>query len=163
MNTGTTAATYNLTAANFTRTVSLSTNSISTNSINTSSINGSDLDLTATSINLHTSSIQQYLNYVPVPQPVIQFGSWSGPAAGSDGTWGGSYETITITDYNNTNYCIYITGKNNSSTCPSYTAVPLSGYSFSVYIGGGDTNYSNVFYWQTMGNYGASAGPVQGN
>jgi hypothetical protein len=153
----------NISNVNITQTAALSTQTISTNSINTSSINGSDLDLTATSINMHTSSVQQYLNFVPVPQPVIQFGSWSGPAAGSDGTWGGSYETITITDYNNTNYCIYITGKNNSSTCPSYTAVPLSGYSFSVYLNGGDQTYSNVFYWQTMGNYGASAGPETQN
>jgi hypothetical protein len=140
------------------RFTAVSTNTISTNSI----IAGDNLDLTATSINLHTSSIQQYLNYVPVSQPVIQFGSWSGPAAGSEGTWYSS-ETITITDYNNTNYCIYITGKNNSSLSPSYTAVPINGYSFSVYIGGGHQSYSNVFYWQTMGNYGASAGPETGN
>jgi hypothetical protein len=121
-----------------------------------------NVDISGASINLHTSSIQQYLNFVPVPQPVIQFGSWSGPSAGSEGTWY-SPETITITDYNNTNYCIYITGKNNSSLSPSYTAVPINGYSFSVYIGGGHQSYSNVFYWQTMGNYGASAGPETGN
>ena len=143
---------------------SLSTIGIQAHTIFTDLITsaGTTLDLSGASINMHTSSIQQYLNFVPCPQPVIQFGSWSGPSAGSEGTWSSS-ETITITNYNNTNYCIYITGKNNSSLSPSYTAVPINGYSFSVYIGGGHQTNSNVFYWQTMGYYGASAGPVQGS
>ena len=196
MNTGTTAATYNLTAANFTRTVSLSTNTISTNTISTGTMsanqyygNGSlltgitagfvstatsdlnmngnylkdltdNLYLSSTSINLHTSSIQQYLNYVPVPQPVIQFGSWSADAADSEGI-GGPY-TVPITDYNNTNYCIYVTGK-YTTISPVYTAVPVDGSSFNVYFANGDQIGSNIFYWQTMGYYGASAGPVQGS
>jgi len=145
---------------NATTTVSLSTQTISTSSINTSSINGSDLDLTATSINMHTSSIQQYLNFVPVAQPVIQFGSWSAGAADTNGT-GGPY-TVPITDYNNTTYCIYVTGK-YTTISPVYTAVPVDGSNFNVYFANGDPNGSNIFYWQTMGYYGASAGPGQGS
>ena len=196
MNTGTTAATYNLTAANFTRTVSLSTNTISTNTISTNTIyadtiygNGTNItgittsfvstatsdlnmngyylkdltgnvDISGASINLHTSSIQQYLNYVPVAQPVIQFGSWSADAADSEGI-GGPY-TVPITDYNNTNYCIYVTGK-YTTISPSYTAVPVDGSSFNVYFANGRQDGSNIFYWQTMGYYGESAGPVQGS
>jgi len=150
----------NISNVNATTTVSLSTQTISTNSINTSSINGSDLDLTATSINMHTSSIQQYLNFVPVAQPVIQFGSWSAGAADTNGT-GGPY-TVPITDYNNTTYCIYVTGK-YTTISPVYTAVPVDGSNFNVYFANGDPNGSNIFYWQTMGYYGASAGPGQGS
>ena len=109
---------------------------------------------------MHTSSFQQYLNYVPVPQPVIQFGSWSAGAANTDGT--GGPETIPITDYNNTTYCIYVTGK-YIATSAVYSAVPVDGSNFNVYFANGDPYGSNVFYWQTMGYYGASAGPGQGS
>jgi len=120
----------------------------------------SEATITGTSININASSIQQYLNYIPVPQPVIQFGSWSADAADTNGT-GGPY-TVPITDYANTNYCIYITGK-YTTISPAYTAVPVDGSNFNVYFANGDTNGSNVFYWQTMGYYGASAGPGQGS
>jgi len=120
----------------------------------------SEATITGTSININASSIQKYLNYIPVPQPVIQFGSWSADAADTSGT-GGPY-TIPITDYANTNYCIYITGKYNTFTT-AYSAVPVDGSNFNVYFANGDTNGSNVFYWQTMGYYGASAGPAQGS
>ena len=149
------ASNISQTAGN-TRLPALSTNTISTNSITA----GDNLDLTATSINLHTSSIQQYLNYVPVAQPVIQFGSWSAGAANTDGT--GGPETIPITDYNNTTYCIYVTGK-YIATSAVYSAVPVDGSNFNVYFANGDPYGSNVFYWQTMGYYGASAGPGQGS
>ena len=118
------------------------------------------VDISGASINMHTSSIQQYLNYVPVPQPVIQFGSWSAGAASSDGT-GGPY-TVPITNYDNTNYCIYITGKYTTISA-AYTAVPVDGSNFNIYFVNGDQSGSNVFYWQTMGYYGANAGPIQGN
>ena len=150
----------NISNVNITQTTALSTNLISTNTIYTSSINGNDLDFSGTSINMHTSSFQQYLNYVPVPQPVIQFGSWSADAADTSGI-GGPY-TVPITDYNNTNYCIYVTGK-YTTISPSYTAVPVDGSNFNVYFANGDPYGSNVFYWQTMGYYGASAGPGQGS
>ena len=144
---------------------SLSTIAIQAQTIFTDLITsaGTTLDLSGASINMHTSSIQQYLNFVPCPQPVIQFGSWSAPAAGSDGTNIASPETISITSYGNTNYCIYITGK-DSSYYPTYTGVPINSNSFYVYYSNGNSNTgaSNVFYWQTMGYYGASAGPVQG-
>ena len=118
------------------------------------------VDISGASINMHTSSIQQYLNYVPVAQPVIQFGSWSAGAASSDGT-GGPY-TVPITNYDNTNYCIYITGKYTTISA-AYTAVPVDGSNFDIYFVNGDQSGSNVFYWQTMGYYGANAGPIQGN
>jgi hypothetical protein len=143
---------------------SLSTIGIQAHTIFTDLITsaGTTLDLSGASINMHTSSIQQYLNFVPCPQPVIQFGSWSAPAAASDGTNNASPETISITSYGNTNYCIYITGK-DSTYHPTYTAVPINANSFYVYYGNGNQYGSNVFYWQTMGYYGASAGPVQGS
>jgi len=118
------------------------------------------VDISGASINMHTSSIQQYLNYVPVPQPVIQFGSWSADAANTD-TTGGPY-TIPITSYDNTNYCIYVTGK-YTTISPAYTAVPVDASNFNVYFVNGDTSGSNIFYWQTMGYYGANAGPTQGS
>ena len=143
---------------------SLSTIAIQAHTIFTDLITsaGTTLDLSGASINMHTSSIQQYLNFVPCPQPVIQFGSWSAPAAASDGTNNASPETISITSYGNTNYCIYITGK-DSTYHPTYTAVPINANSFYVYYSNGNQYGSNVFYWQTMGYYGASAGPVQGS
>jgi hypothetical protein len=143
---------------------SLSTIGIQAHTIFTDLITsaGTTLDLSGASINMYTSSIQQYLNFVPCPQPVIQFGSWSAPACGTDGTNIASPETISITSYGNTNYCIYITGK-DSTYHPTYTAVPINANSFYVYYGNGNQYGSNVFYWQTMGYYGASAGPVQGS
>ena len=118
------------------------------------------VDISGASINMHTSSIQQYLNYVPVPQPVIQFGSWSSGTADSDGT--GGPITVPITSYNNTNYCIYVTGKYTTISA-AYTAVPVDATSFNVYFTNGDTSGSNIFYWQTMGYYGSNAGPAQGS
>ena len=119
-----------------------------------------NVDISGASINLHTSSIQQYLNYIPVAQPIIQFGSWSADAANTD-TTGGPY-TIPITSYDNTNYCIYITGK-YTTVSVAYSAVPVDASNFNVYFVNGDPYGSNIFYWQTMGYYGASAGPVQGS
>jgi hypothetical protein len=119
-----------------------------------------NVDISGASINMHTSSFQQYLNYVQVPQPVIQFGSWSADAANTD-TTGGPF-TIPITNYDNTNYCIYITGKYTTISV-AYSAVPVDGSNFNVYFVNGDTTGSNIFYWQTMGYYGANAGPAQGS
>ena len=169
----------------------ISTNTISTNTIYAGTIYGngtnitgitspfmstatSDLDmngnylkdltgnlyLSSTSINLHTSSIQQYLNYIPVSQPIIQFGSWSAGAANSDST-GGPY-TVPITNYDNTTYSIYVTGKYTTISV-AYSAVPVDGSNFNVYFVNGDQSGSNIFYWQTMGYYGANAGPGQGS
>ena len=118
------------------------------------------VDISGASINMHTSSIQQYLNFVPVAQPIIQFGSWSADAANTD-TTGGPY-TIPITSYDNTNYCIYITGK-YTTVSAAYTAVPVDASNFNVYFVNGDTTGSNIFYWQTMGYYGSNAGPAQGS
>ncbi len=118
------------------------------------------VDISGASINMHTSSIQQYLNYVPVPQPVIQFGSWSSGTADSDGT--GGPITVPITSYDNTNYCIYVTGKYTTISA-AYTAVPVDASNFNVYFTNGDTSGSNIFYWQTMGYYGSNAGPAQGS
>jgi hypothetical protein len=123
--------------------------------------NTGNLDLSGAAINLHTSSFQQYLNFVPVPQPVIQFGSWISGAANTDGTSGPI--TVPITNYNNTTYCIYITGQSFIFPQTNYTAVPFDGSNFNVYLSGGDTYGCNIFYWQTMGYYGASAGPAQGS
>ena len=139
--------------------VSTATSDLNMNGYYLNDLTG-NLYLSSTSINLHTSSIQQYLNYVPVAQPVIQFGSWSADAANTDGT-GGPY-TVPITSYDNTNYCIYVTGK-YTTISPVYTAIPVDSSNFNVYFANGDQYGSNIFYWQTMGYYGASAGPGQGS
>jgi hypothetical protein len=111
-------------------------------------------------INIHTSSVQQYLSLIPVPQPVIQFGSF-GVTTPDEFTNSGHVD-IPITDYANSNYCIYLTA-NSSNSYPNYNGVAISTNAFRVFFSNADTNVTNYFFWQTMGYYGPSAGPLSGS
>jgi hypothetical protein len=115
MNTGTTAATYNLTAANFTRTVSLSTNSISTNIVNAGYLVGLlPGNTAATSVSpLAVTNGAAYLTF----SPQIEFQYFSGGFKHFMGSrhFGG----VTNNNGNAIDFWLYsATGGSNASTTP---------------------------------------------